>query len=40
MSLTLEDTNQRVTAPLIASAGFALKAAIDYETAFAGVKRL
>lgn len=28
-----------VTAPLIASAGFALKAAIDYETAFAGVKK-
>lgn len=28
-----------VTAPLIASAGFAVKAAIDYETAFAGVKK-
>lgn len=28
-----------VSAPLIASAGFALKAAIDYETAFAGVKK-
>lgn len=28
-----------VTAPLIASAGFALKAAIDYESAFAGVKK-
>lgn len=28
-----------ISAPLIASAGFALKAAIDYETAFAGVKK-
>lgn len=28
-----------VTAPLLASAGFAVKAAIDYETAFAGVKK-
>ena len=28
-----------VSVPLIASAGFALKAAIDYETAFAGVKK-
>ena len=28
-----------VTAPLIASAGFAVKAAVDYESAFAGVKK-
>lgn len=28
-----------LTAPLVASAGFALKAAIDYESAFAGVKK-
>ncbi|MCG4878247.1 hypothetical protein L0N00_17600, partial [Eggerthella lenta] len=27
-----------VTAPLIASAGFAVKAAVDYESAFAGVR--
>lgn len=28
-----------VTAPLIASAGFAVKAAVDYESAFAGVRK-
>ena len=28
-----------VTAPLLASAGFAVKAAVDYESAFAGVKK-
>ncbi|MCW0998349.1 phage tail tape measure protein, partial [Streptococcus anginosus] len=28
-----------VTAPIVAGAGIALKAAIDYESAFAGVKK-
>lgn len=28
-----------VTAPIVAGAGYAIKAAVDYESAFAGVKR-